>query len=369
VPRGRLLHRQWQPAPSPSAGVSAALYARAAGRAGGQHVAVSLLETGIALLGTTSPDGPWRQAAERNGSGVWHIVPYQAFRTADGWLLAGATNDAGLSAALRGARRRPTSRRRRPLATIASASPTATTCCLRAGSDLRHLGSGNGWRGSTPCRAVLAHQRCRAGARPSPQVAATEMVVEVPDGATACGCRDPLKMSGTPGGRPGARGRPAASEHSGAVLRTGSASAGTRRTACAPRARFEALLGSRKESLHASATHLGGRSARRRVSAGSRRASLAHRAGALVDALPASRGPTDLALRHRALRARVLAPARAAARHRQPARAAARPAPSAVAESAARRYTMSCGSPRPATSEARPHQRRPTLRSRTSSRC
>ncbi len=31
---------------------------------------------------------------QRTGSAVWHIVPYQCFRTADGWILAGATNDA-----------------------------------------------------------------------------------------------------------------------------------------------------------------------------------------------------------------------------------------------------------------------------------
>lgn len=75
-------------------GVSTALYARAAGRASGQHITVSLMETGIALLGyhlvgyTMAGKIP-----PREGSGVWHLVPYQAFRTSDGWVLAGATND------------------------------------------------------------------------------------------------------------------------------------------------------------------------------------------------------------------------------------------------------------------------------------
>jgi crotonobetainyl-CoA:carnitine CoA-transferase CaiB-like acyl-CoA transferase len=76
-------------------GVSTALYARLAGKAAGQHIRVSLLETAIALLGyhvtgyTLAGKLP-----PRDGSGVWHIVPYQAFRTQNGYVLAGATNDA-----------------------------------------------------------------------------------------------------------------------------------------------------------------------------------------------------------------------------------------------------------------------------------
>ena len=76
-------------------GVSAALYARLAGRASGQHIRVSLLETAIALLGYHVPAYTLAgKLPPRDGSGVWHIVPYQAFRTKDGYVLAGATNDA-----------------------------------------------------------------------------------------------------------------------------------------------------------------------------------------------------------------------------------------------------------------------------------
>jgi crotonobetainyl-CoA:carnitine CoA-transferase CaiB-like acyl-CoA transferase len=30
----------------------------------------------------------------RQGSGLWNLVPYQAFKAADGWVLIGVTNDA-----------------------------------------------------------------------------------------------------------------------------------------------------------------------------------------------------------------------------------------------------------------------------------
>ena len=76
-------------------GVSAALYGRLAGRAKGQHIRVSLLETAVALLGYHVPAYTLAgKLPPRDGSGVWHIVPYQAFATTDGHVLAGATNDA-----------------------------------------------------------------------------------------------------------------------------------------------------------------------------------------------------------------------------------------------------------------------------------
>ncbi len=76
-------------------GVSTALYARLAGKAAGQHIRVSLLETALALLGYHVPAYTLAgKLPARDGSGVWHIVPYQAFRTRDGHVLAGATNDA-----------------------------------------------------------------------------------------------------------------------------------------------------------------------------------------------------------------------------------------------------------------------------------
>ncbi len=75
------------------AGASSALFARQRG-AGGQHVKVSLLETGIALLGYHAVDvAATGEQPQRGGSGVWHLVPYQAFPTRDGWILAGATNN------------------------------------------------------------------------------------------------------------------------------------------------------------------------------------------------------------------------------------------------------------------------------------
>ena len=57
--------------------------------------AASLLETAVALLGYHAV--AWMQAGilpTPQGSGSWHLVPYQAFRCADGYMLAGAPNDA-----------------------------------------------------------------------------------------------------------------------------------------------------------------------------------------------------------------------------------------------------------------------------------
>jgi len=75
-------------------GVCAALFARAEGRARGQHIETSLLQSGIALLGYHLTAYTMAGAIPgRTGSAVWHIVPYQNFRTRDGWLLVGANND------------------------------------------------------------------------------------------------------------------------------------------------------------------------------------------------------------------------------------------------------------------------------------
>jgi crotonobetainyl-CoA:carnitine CoA-transferase CaiB-like acyl-CoA transferase len=59
----------------------------------GRHVTISLLETGLTLLGyhatawfeTGMVSGP-------QGSGSEHIVPYQAFRCSDGYLVVAANN-------------------------------------------------------------------------------------------------------------------------------------------------------------------------------------------------------------------------------------------------------------------------------------
>jgi crotonobetainyl-CoA:carnitine CoA-transferase CaiB-like acyl-CoA transferase len=61
----------------------------------GTWVRGSLLETAVALLGYHAVG--WMQAGllpEPQGSGSGHLVPYQAFRCHDGFMLAGAPNDA-----------------------------------------------------------------------------------------------------------------------------------------------------------------------------------------------------------------------------------------------------------------------------------
>jgi crotonobetainyl-CoA:carnitine CoA-transferase CaiB-like acyl-CoA transferase len=75
-------------------GIMTALVKRMMG-GGGSHVTVSLLETAISLLGYHAVS--WLQCGKlptREGSGVWHLVPYQAFQCSDGYMLVGATNDA-----------------------------------------------------------------------------------------------------------------------------------------------------------------------------------------------------------------------------------------------------------------------------------
>lgn len=71
-----------------------ALFARADGRCESQHVEVSLLATSVHLLNyhITSYLNAGKQP-KREGSGVGHLVPYQAFEANDGFVLAGATND------------------------------------------------------------------------------------------------------------------------------------------------------------------------------------------------------------------------------------------------------------------------------------
>ncbi|MDB5512147.1 MAG: E-cinnamoyl-CoA:R-phenyllactate CoA transferase [Enterovirga sp.] len=75
-------------------GILTALIARSNG-AGGAAVRASLLETAVSLLGYHAV--AWLQTGllpRKEGSGVWHLVPYQAFMCQDGYILAGATNDA-----------------------------------------------------------------------------------------------------------------------------------------------------------------------------------------------------------------------------------------------------------------------------------
>jgi crotonobetainyl-CoA:carnitine CoA-transferase CaiB-like acyl-CoA transferase len=60
----------------------------------GDTVHVSLLETAVSLLGYHGVG--WLETGampRREGSGLWHLVPYQAFDCQDGQVLTGALND------------------------------------------------------------------------------------------------------------------------------------------------------------------------------------------------------------------------------------------------------------------------------------
>lgn len=60
----------------------------------GNTVRVSLLETAVSLLGYHGVG--WLEAGampRREGSGLWHLVPYQAFSCTNGEVLTGALND------------------------------------------------------------------------------------------------------------------------------------------------------------------------------------------------------------------------------------------------------------------------------------
>ncbi|MFN0164056.1 MAG: CaiB/BaiF CoA transferase family protein [Burkholderiales bacterium] len=201
------------------AGACAALLARAQGRARGQHVETSLMQTAISQLGYHLTGYTMAGVVpQRTGSAVWHIVPYQAFRTADGWVLAGATNDAvwvrlaqvlgvpELASDARFADARGRSERREEL--IALISPRFLEHDTAAW--VERLDAAR-----VPCSPVqdvaqlLAH----------PQVAAMDMVHEVDDGRGGklrlAGV--PLRMSATPpvpGRRP-----PDLGEHTEEILR------------------------------------------------------------------------------------------------------------------------------------------------------
>lgn len=75
-------------------GIMTALYSRLAGRRH-RRVSVSLFETAVAMLGYHGT--AWLEAGvlpQREGSGIWHLVPYQAFMCADQYLFVAALNDA-----------------------------------------------------------------------------------------------------------------------------------------------------------------------------------------------------------------------------------------------------------------------------------
>jgi crotonobetainyl-CoA:carnitine CoA-transferase CaiB-like acyl-CoA transferase len=76
-------------------GVMTALYARATGQTFERHVQTSLLESGISLVGFHGVG--WLEGQvlpRREGSSLWNLVPYQAFRCSDGaYIMTGALND------------------------------------------------------------------------------------------------------------------------------------------------------------------------------------------------------------------------------------------------------------------------------------
>lgn len=59
-----------------------------------RHVMVSLLETAVSLLGFHAVG--WLEGQvkpRREGSGLWHLAPYQAFKCSDAYIMAGALTD------------------------------------------------------------------------------------------------------------------------------------------------------------------------------------------------------------------------------------------------------------------------------------
>ena len=73
--------------------ILAALYVREkTGK--GQHIDISLLEAAVSLLGNVSSNYLISsEEAERYGNGHPNIVPYQAFRTQDGYIVVSCGND------------------------------------------------------------------------------------------------------------------------------------------------------------------------------------------------------------------------------------------------------------------------------------
>jgi crotonobetainyl-CoA:carnitine CoA-transferase CaiB-like acyl-CoA transferase len=60
----------------------------------GEHVEVSLLDSGLAALINVAEDALLTGTeAQRFGNAHPHIVPYQTFRTSDGWIAVAAAND------------------------------------------------------------------------------------------------------------------------------------------------------------------------------------------------------------------------------------------------------------------------------------
>jgi crotonobetainyl-CoA:carnitine CoA-transferase CaiB-like acyl-CoA transferase len=201
------------------AGACAALLARTQGKAKGQHVETSLLQTAVSQLGyhftayTMAGVVP-----QRTGSAVWHIVPYQAFQTADGWVLAGATNDAAWARLAEAIGMADLAKNPLYIDARGRSDRREELIALISPKFLAH--STEEWvkrldAARVPCSPVQDVAQVIA----HPQLAAMNMVHEVDDGhgGTLKLAGVPLNMSATPP-QPGRR-PPELGEHTESVLR------------------------------------------------------------------------------------------------------------------------------------------------------
>ncbi|MCB1743992.1 MAG: CoA transferase [Gammaproteobacteria bacterium] len=199
-------------------GILSALYARRDG-AGGQHVQVSLLQSAVSLLGYHGVG--WLQngvVPRPEGTGSWHLVPYQAFECRDGRFLVGAPND--------GAFRR--------LCEVIGRQDLAADPRFRTNADrlankavLIELleatfadGDRDTWVDRLDAAGVAAAPLHTVDqAMSHPQVLANDLVVDVerPDGTPLKLLGMPFALSGTPGSPSGHP--PRLGEHTEEVLR------------------------------------------------------------------------------------------------------------------------------------------------------
>ena len=200
------------------AGVVSALLARATGKARGQRVDVSLMETTIALLGPSALS--WLVAGKvphREGAGNAKMAPYGPYRCQDGDIMIGAPNDSAwrkLCQALDAAALADDPR------FINNAQRTANRAALREVLEgILRKASVKHWfehiaKAGVACAPINTVDQVLS----DEHVLANEMVVEAPkrDGGTMRLLGLPLKLSATPG-RPG-RAPPALGADTDAVL-------------------------------------------------------------------------------------------------------------------------------------------------------
>ena len=199
-------------------GVMTALYQRKAG-GGGAWVRASLLETALSLIGYQAVLAVQAGVIPKpEGTGLAVMAPYQAFRASDGWLLAGAPNDAAWRR-FAGVIGRPElvddprfrtnldriAHKPELIAEIEPSFPGATVAEWVERFDAAGVACG-------PVQTldqVVAH----------PQVLANDMIVEVanPDGTTQKVVGRPFKMTGAEAVAP--TGAPDLGQHTEEVLR------------------------------------------------------------------------------------------------------------------------------------------------------